>query len=84
MSEQTVLKLLKDLDENKAAALDYLPGKFLKYEATVLPESICQICNLSMKYLIFPSDCKISKLKPLFKKGPKQPRKIIVPYSYSI
>ena len=69
MSEETVLKLLQDLDENKAAGLDNLSGKFLKDGATVLAKPISQICNLSIKYSIFPSDCKIAKLKALFKKG---------------
>ena len=67
--EETVLKLLQDLDENKAAGLDNLSGKFLKDGATVLAKPISQVCNLSIKYSIFPSDCKIVKLKPLFKKG---------------
>ena len=71
VSEKTVLKLLQDLDENKAAGLDNLSGKFLNDEATVLAKPISQICNLSIKYSIFPSDCKIAKLKPLFKKGSK-------------
>ena len=71
MSKETVLKLLHDLDENKVAGLDDLSGKCLKDGATVLAKPISQICNLSTKYSIFPSDCKIVKLKPLFKKGSK-------------
>ena len=71
VSEETVLKLLQDLDENKAAGLDNLSRKFLKDGATVLAKSISQICKLFVKYTIFPSDCKIAKLKPLFKKGSK-------------
>ena len=71
VSEEAVLKLLQDLDENKVAGLNILSGYFLKDGATVLAESISQICNLSIKYSIFPSDCKIAKLKPLFKKGSK-------------
>ena len=71
VSEETELKLLQDLDENKAAGLDNLLGKFLKDGATVLAKPISQICNLSIKYSIFPSDCKIAKLKPLFKKVSK-------------
>ena len=59
------------MDENKAVGLDNLSGKFLKHGATVLAKTISQICNLSIKYSIFPSECKIAKLKPLFKKGPK-------------
>ena len=45
VSEETVLKLIKDLDENKAAGLDNLY------------KPIFQICNLFIKYSIFPSDC---------------------------
>ena len=68
MSEGTVLKLLKNLDENEAAGLDNLSGKVLKGGATVLAKTISQICNLSIKYSIFLSECKIAKLKALFKK----------------
>ena len=71
MSEETVLKLLQDLDEDKAAGLDNLSREFLKNGTTVLAEPISQICNLSIKYSIFPSDCKIAKLKTLFKKCSK-------------
>ena len=46
VSEQTVLKILKNMDENKAAGLDNLSGKFLKDGATVLAKPISQICNL--------------------------------------
>ena len=81
MSEETALRLLQDLDENKVASLDNLSSKFLKNGATVLAKPILQICNLSIKYSIFPSDCKILKLKPLFtKRSEKSPQKI----SYNI
>ena len=66
MSEETVLKLLQDLDENKAAGLDNLSGKF--DGGTVSAKPISQICDLSVKYSIFPSDCKIAKLKQSLKK----------------
>ena len=82
--EETILKLLKDLDGNKAAGLDNLSGKFLKDGATVLAKPISQICNVFKKYSVFPSDCKIAKLKPLFKKGLKTAPKIIVSYPYSL
>ena len=73
MSEENVLKLVKDMDENKVAGLENLSGKFLKDGATVLGKPISQICNLSRKYSIFPPDGKIVKLKPLLKKDSKQP-----------
>ena len=57
------------MGENKAVSVGCLSGQSLKDEATVLAKSISQICNISLKYSIFPSDCKITKLKPLFKKA---------------
>ena len=63
MSEETILKLLKVMDENKAAGLDNLSSKFLKDRAIVLAEPVSQICNLFMKYSIFPSDCKESEIR---------------------
>ena len=32
---------------------------------------ITQICNLSIKFCHFPKDCKVAKIKPLYKKGTK-------------
>ena len=81
MSEETVLTLLQDLDENKAAGLDNVSNKFLKDGTIVLAKPISQICNSSIKYSIFPSDCKIAKLKPLFKKGSKTDPKNYRPIS---
>ena len=42
-------------------------GRFLKYGANALAIPITQICNLSHS----PQDCKVAKLKPLYKKGAK-------------
>ena len=82
MSEKTVLKLLKDLDENKVGRLDNLSGEFLKDGATVLVKPISQIYNLSVKCSVFPHDCKIAKLKPPFKKGSKTTPKSLLPSSH--
>ena len=49
--------------------------------ATVLTEPISQIFKVSIQCSIFPSDCKIVKLKPLFKKGPKTALKDYRPIS---
>ena len=67
--EETVLKLLKNMDTDKAPGLDNLLARFLKVGADVLAKPITQICNLSIKFSIFPIKCQITKLKPLFKKG---------------
>ena len=54
---------------DKAAGIDHLSGKFLKDEANILAKPISELHNVSMKYSLFPTDCQIAKLKPLFKKG---------------
>ena len=81
MSEETVLKLLQNLGEKKAADLDNLSSKFLKDGTTVLAKRVSQIFNLSIKYSIFPFDCKTAKLKPLFKKGSRTDPKNVRPIS---
>ena len=40
MSEETILKLLKDMDESQAEGLDKLSGKFLTDGVTVLAKLI--------------------------------------------
>ena len=46
-------------------------GRFLKDGANFLANSIAKICNISILSGLFPIDCKITKLKPLYKKGSK-------------
>ena len=70
-SEDEVLKLLKDNKPENAAGIDNLSGRFLKDGAVVLALPISKPCNLSRKGSKFPLDCKIAKLKPLYKKGSK-------------
>ena len=55
-----LLKHLQDFDENETVGLNNLSGKVLRDAATVLAKPISQICNLSIKYSIFTSDCKIA------------------------
>ena len=69
VTEDTVSKLLNNINPSKASGLDNLAGKFLKEGASVLKCPITQICNLSISHSVFPDKCKHAKLKPLFKKG---------------
>ena len=69
MTEDHVLQLLKDMNVDKAAGIDNLLGKFLKDGANILAKPISELCNFSIKYSVFPKDCQIAKLKPLYKKG---------------
>ena len=70
-SPEKILSILKGLNPSKAAGIDNLSGKFLKDGAHVLARPMSQLCNLSIKLNSFPRSCKITKVKPLFKKGSK-------------
>ena len=41
----------------------------MKDEINILAKPISKICNLSIKYFVFPKYCQVAKLKPLYKKG---------------
>ena len=77
----TISKLLKSCNVNKAAGIANVFGRFLKNGADVLGIPITQICNLSIKLSHFPKDCKVAKLKPLYKKGTKTDPKNFRPIS---
>ena len=70
-TEDIVLKLLKNIDISKVAGIGNLPGRFLKDGAVILVKPVTEICNLSIKWRIFPDPCKLAKLKPISKKRVK-------------
>ena len=49
VTEHFVLKLLKDMNIDKAAGINNLSGKFLKDGANILAKPISKICNHSTK-----------------------------------
>ena len=59
VTEDFVLKLLKNTNKDKAARIDNLSGKFLRDGANILARAISKICNLSRKYSVFPTDCRL-------------------------
>ena len=61
--------ILKCLNPSKAAAIDNLPGKFLKYGAHVLARLISELCNLSIKLNCFQEVAKLLKLNLSLKKA---------------
>ena len=59
----------------KTTGVDNLAGRFLKDSSNILFTPIAKICNLCIKLASFPNKYKISKIKPLNKKGLKTDRK---------
>ena len=62
---------MQDIKSSKAAGIDKLSGKFLKDGADVLAKPVSALCDLSISRGVFPSACKVAKLKPIFKKSKK-------------
>ena len=63
----TLETILACLALTKIPDLDGISSKFLKDVAEVLALPLCNLVNLSIKRSLFPDECKIAKLKPLFK-----------------
>ena len=81
VSEEDVKKILLSLDASKAAGMDQIPAKFLRDCAEVLAFPLRNKINLSIKLSTFPEECKITKLKPIFKKGASTDPKKYCPIS---
>ena len=58
-SEEKVLKIITNIESSKPAGVDKLFGRFSKTRSA--------LCNLSISQGVFPSACKVEKLKPIFK-----------------
>ena len=69
VSEEDVKKILLSLDTSKVAGMDQITTKFLRDGAEVLALPLRNIINLSIKLSTFPEECKIAKLKSIFKKS---------------
>ena len=76
-----VLKLLEELNPSKSVGLDNIAGKFLKEGASILASPLTDLCNLSISLSSFPDECKVAKLKPLYKKETKTKPKNYRPIS---
>ena len=72
---------MKNVRVNKAAGIENISGRFLKDSADILAIPVTQICDLSIKLSHFPHDCKLAKLKPLYKKRSKTDPKNYRPIS---
>ena len=66
-SENTILTLLKNTTEWKAAGLDNPSGLLQKDGAELLAKLIAELCNASITSGKFPDS--LAKLKPVYKKS---------------
>ena len=68
VTEQDVLKVIKDLKVNKATGPDEIPPVFVKSIALEITPLITYVINECIWQNIFPADMKVSNITPLFKK----------------
>ena len=78
---EIIKNILASLNTSKAPGLDGISSKFLKCCAEVIAVPLCNLVNLSIKQSLFPDQCKIAKLKHLFKKGSNSDQKNYNPIS---
>jgi len=64
-----VRKLLLKLNERKAMGLHYTPNKFLKMATNIVAPSLTQIIIKSIGTGLFPTEWKLARVTPIFKKG---------------
>ena len=66
-----VYKKFKAINERKAAGLDKIPCKLFRISAEIVAPSLTQIFNKTISTSIFPTDWKLARVTPIFKKGKK-------------
>ena len=71
-SPNEVRKLLEKLDTKKSTGLDNLPSRMLKIAAGVLAPSLTFLFNQSISSGIVPTEWKLARVTPIFKKGKRQ------------
>ena len=68
-TEEEVSTIIKNLKSKKSYGTDNVSNVVLKNCRTHLLKPLCHIVNLSLSSGLFPNIFKVTKAKPLFKKG---------------
>lgn len=72
VSVTEVIKTIATLNNTNAVGIDNISTNILKLCACYISSPLCHIINLSLEQGIFPTQLKISLVKPLHKKGDKK------------
>ena len=70
-SLDVVFNLLRNIDEKKATGLDMIPSKLLKMAASIVTPSLTAIFTKSIITRIYPTEWKMARVTPVFKKSEK-------------
>ena len=69
IDDNEVLKVIKELNENKSSAIDYISTKAFKHSVLAVPNKFIKILKLSLKSSKIPNSWKKAKVTPLPKSG---------------
>ena len=71
VSSVSILRVLKEFKTQKLTRIDNLAGRILEDNLKTLCTPIAKICKFSIKLASFANECKVGKVKPLYKKVSK-------------
>ena len=67
--ESEITKIIKSLKNTNSTGYDNFSTKFIKLSSSILAPALTKMFNISIKAGIYPSNLKIAKVIPIFKKG---------------
>ena len=69
VSSDFILKELRSLNPNKSTGLDGVPARFLRDGAVLLKDQLTHIINVSIMTSTVPTEFKLARVRPLYKKN---------------
>ena len=67
-----VINLINSLNLSKAVGHDNIAPYFLRVASNILAPALCYFFDNAIQFAVFPQNCKIAKIIPLFKAGKKE------------
>ena len=67
-----VINLIDSLNLSKAVDHDNIAPYFLRVASKILAPALCYFFDTAIQFGVFPRNCKIAKIIPLFKVGKKE------------
>ena len=68
VDENTIINIISKLKNNTSTGHDNISNKLIQFAKSTIAKPLALIINQTLKTGIFPSQLKLSKVKPLFKK----------------
>ena len=73
---------LRSLNPNKVTGPDQIPARFLRDGAVIIIGPLTHLINLSIITGTVPDQCKLAKVKPIYKKDDRTDTNNFLPVSF--